>query len=112
MSKPVIVSEEAIDVYEVLKEIKTLEKQGDLGFRAQKTKEYIEETKQYADKKAKDAREEIIALDVPRLKKDHVSKIIDIAPVSLEDLKQLVTSFNITVKEEHLKNIFDILSKD
>ncbi|MEI6237455.1 MAG: hypothetical protein WCP03_02535, partial [Candidatus Saccharibacteria bacterium] len=66
-------------MYEVLKEIKGLEKLGELGFRAMKTKEYIDDVKQYTEKKAKDARDAIIALEVPRLKKDHVAKILDIA---------------------------------
>lgn len=112
MTQPNIVSEEAVDIYEVSAALKLMEKRdGELSFRSQKTKEYIDDTKQLTDKKAKELRESIAALEIPRLKSEHVAKIIDISPYSLEDLKQLVGSFNITVKEDNLKQILSELKK-
>ena len=112
MSQPEIVSEVGIDMYEVLRELKSVEKKyGDLGFRAEKTKEYITDIRQLTDKRAKEVREAIIALEIPRVKDEHIAKIIDILPTSLEDIKNLVSSFNITVKDEYLKKVLDILKE-
>lgn len=112
MSQPVVQSEEAIDMYEVLKELKAIEKRdGTLGFRAEKTKEYITDSKQLTEKRAKEIRDAIVALEVPRMKSDHVAKIIDIMPVSVDDLKNLISSFNITVKDDYLKKIMEILKE-
>jgi DNA-directed RNA polymerase subunit F len=113
MTQPKLVSEEAISIYEMREIVKEVEKKTpELGFRTQKVKEYVDDVAQFSDKKAKDALKAIIALDVPRLKKDHVVKILDINPVSTEDLKQLISSFNITVKDEYVKKIFDALKSE
>jgi DNA-directed RNA polymerase subunit F len=112
MSQPVVQSEEAIDMYEVLKELKAVEKRdGTLGFRAEKTKEYITDARQLTDKRVKEIREGIVALEVPRMKSEHIAKIIDVMPVSLDDLKNLISSFNITVKDDYLKKMVDILKE-
>lgn len=112
MSQPVVQSEEAIDMYEVLKKLKAIEKRdGTLGFRAEKTKEYITDVKKLTDKRAKEIREAIVALEVPRMKQEHIAKIVDVLPVSLDDLKNLVSAFNITVKDDYLKKILDILKE-
>lgn len=106
--KPTLVKETAIDIYQVSEELaKIAERDGEMSFRAQKTQEYFNEVKQMDSKKATEIREAIVALEVPRLKEDHIAKIIDTKPVSVEDLKQLVSSFNITVKDDFVKKIFE-----
>ncbi|MFT4326967.1 MAG: hypothetical protein ACMXYK_05685 [Candidatus Woesearchaeota archaeon] len=110
MTQPNIISEEAISMYDVLSSLKKMEKEdGELNFRAEKTKEYIQEVKQLTDKKAKEVTEGILALDIPRLRPEHIVKILDVNPVSVEDLKQLIASFNITVKDDNLKKIIEVL---
>jgi len=113
MTNPKIINEEAIDIYQVSSMLKDIEKRDEeLSFRAQKTKDYISDSKQMTAKKANDVRKAILNLEIPRLKSEHISKIIDICPVSLADLKQLVSSFNITVKDDNLKLIISELSKE
>jgi DNA-directed RNA polymerase subunit F len=112
MTQPTIISEKAVDIYEVKEELAAIEKkEGELSFRSQKTKEYLEDVSQMDDAKAKAAREAIAALDIPRFKDEYVAKIIDIKPLSVADLKQLVLTFGVTVKDDNLKQIIDILNK-
>ena len=112
MTQPNVISEEAVDIYEVKTALKSIEKRdGELSFRSQKTKEYIDDIKQITEKKAKEIREAVIALEIPRLKAEHIAKIIDVNPYSIEDLKQVVSSFNITVKEDNLKQILTVVQK-
>lgn len=112
MSHPEIISEEAIDMYEVKKVLKAVEKETEeLGFRSQKTVEYLNEVAKLTLKDAEELRKGIANLDIPRLKSDHISKIVDVLPVDLDDLKQLVSSFNITVKDDNLKKIVELIPK-
>lgn len=112
MSHPEIISEQAIDMYEVKKVLKAVEKETEeLGFRSQKTMEYLGDVAKLTFKDAEELRKGIAALEVPRLKDDHISKIIDALPVDLNDLKQLVGSFNITVKDDYLKQIVELIPK-
>jgi DNA-directed RNA polymerase subunit F len=110
MTQPQIVSEEAINIYEVKEALNKIEKEGlELSFRSGRTKEYIENISQINLKKSKEIKEKIIALDIPRFKDEYISKIIDICPLNVEDLKQLISSFNITLKENYVKEILKIL---
>lgn len=111
MTQPTIISEKAVDIYEVKEELKSIEKkEGELSFRSQKTKEYLDDVSQMSDSDAKKAREAIAALDIPRFKEEYVAKIIDVKPTSVADLKQLVQTFGVTVKDDNLKQIVDILN--
>lgn len=112
MTQPTIISEKAIDIYEVKKELKQIEKnEGELSFRSQKTKEYLDDISQMDNKKVKQVRDDIVALDIPRFKDEYISKIIDVKPLNVDDLKQLVSSFGVTVKDDFLKKIVGILQK-
>jgi DNA-directed RNA polymerase subunit F len=107
MSQPTFGNEETLDIYQVKEQLAVIEKRdGELSFRAQKTKEYIEEVEQMELKQANDVRKKMLALEIPRFKPDHIAKIIDMKPISVEDLKQLVSSFNITIKDDNIKEIF------
>lgn len=112
MSHPEVISETAVDMYEVKQALKAVEKETEeLGFRSQKTMEYLNEVAKLSLKDAKELRDGIAALEIPRLKEDHIAKIVDVLPVDLNDLKQLVSSFNITVKDDSLKQIVELLPK-
>ena len=112
MSHPEIISETAIDMYQVKQLLKGIEKENEeLGFRSQKTNEYLQEVAKLSLKDAKELRDGISSLDIPRLKEEHIVKIVDILPVNLSDLKQLVSSFNITIKDDNLKKILELIPK-
>lgn len=112
MTQPKVIKEKPIDIYQVLSELNTIEKKDEeLGFRSMRTKEYITDIEQISKEKAKKIREAIVALDIPRMKEEVITKIIDVYPVSVLDLKQLISSFNVAVKDDYVKQIFEILNK-
>jgi len=112
MTQPTIVKEEAINIYEVKDALKKIESnEAELSFRSARTKEYIESISQINSKKAKEIKKKIIELEIPRFKEEYISKIIDVFPVDTEDLKQLIASFNITLKEDTIKQIISILNE-
>jgi len=112
MTQPDIISEEAIDIYQLKEELNTIEeREGELSFRSQKTKEFVDSISQFESiEKAKEARQAIEDLNIPRFKSEYVSKIIDIKPLTTDDLKQLISVFGISVKEDILKKIISILN--
>lgn len=112
MTQPTIISEKAIDIYEAQEQLAEIEtRDGELSFRSQKTKEYLDDISQMDIKAAKAAREAILALEIPRFKDEYVSKILDVKPLSVNDLKQLIIAFGVTVKDDNLKKIIAILNK-
>ena len=53
----------------------------------------------------------LFLLKVPRLKDQHIAKIIDILPTTLEDLRMVLKAYPITVNNENLKKIADTVNK-
>ena len=96
-----------VDLAEKLEEIEKRDKE--LSFRANRTKEYLGS---FVLKKAKDVldlRKKIEALNIPRLKDRHIMKIVDLAPKDMDSLKLLISGEAITVKDEDLKKILELL---
>ena len=62
------------------------------------------------EKKAKDLYKKIEALDIPRLKEAHICKMIDVMPTNINDLKSILQGQPVTIKDENLKKILDVLS--
>ncbi|MCX6707720.1 MAG: hypothetical protein NT001_06300 [Candidatus Woesearchaeota archaeon] len=60
---------------------------------------------------AKELREKIEKLNIPRFKPDHIAKIIDTMPQSAEELKSILSAYPLTITNENLKKIADIVSQ-
>ena len=97
-----------VAVKEALDKIKEREEGLELNFRALKAVEYGED---FARIKAKDAKEmftAIQALDVPRLKDVHITKLIDLMPQSEKSVKVILNSYHLTVSAEQIKKITEV----
>ena len=84
---------------------------GELGFRAQKTVDYLESIGTLDAKKAKELMEKLLKLEVPRLRDMHFHKIIDLMPTNHKDVKIVLQGYNITVTQENCKKIADTVSE-
>lgn len=111
--KPEVISETPITISELKEELKKIkERDGELNFRANKTNEYIEN---FGTPKLKDVQElksKIEALEIPRLNNEHIAKIIDISPESLEDIKTLMQSYTVSVTQDNLKKVLDVIKEN
>ncbi|MBS3104726.1 hypothetical protein J4234_00545 [Candidatus Woesearchaeota archaeon] len=110
MADTQIISEVPISIYQLRKELERIKKRdNELNFRANKTEEYLN---QVATLKNHDELfDKIIKLDIPRLKEQHIQKIIDIAPTTINDLKVIVQSYTITLNNESMKKIVDVVNE-
>lgn len=110
MSKPQVIEEVAlnlVEVKEMLKKIK--ERDQELNFRAQKTVEYLDAISTIKPKQAKELKEKLLGMEIPRIKEMHVQKIIDIMPKTLEGVKTLFSGFNISITADNVKKIVDVV---
>lgn len=81
----------------------------ELGFRAQKTVDYLESMGPLPEKKAQELYKKLEALAVPRLRDIHFHKIIDIMPKSSNEVKTVLQGYNVTVSAESCKKIADVV---
>ena len=110
MSTPVIVNETPIMMAELRETLKKNKKRDEeLNFRAGKTEEYLNNFCSLKIKEAKELKEKIIALDVPRLKEEHAIKIVDLLPSTHEEVKSTLSNFPISINAENCKKIADLV---
>ena len=99
----------ASELHAEMKRIKGRDKE--LGFRAQKTLDYLESLNVLDAKKAKELMEKLLKLEVPRLRDMHFQKIIDLMPTKAKDVKTILQGYNIAVTQENCKKIADVVAE-
>lgn len=112
MSRPEIISESPINIVELKHEIELIKKRDkELNFRAERTGEYLQHVTHLSPQKGKELYEKIEKLNIPRLKDVHIHKIIDTMPNTPDTLKAVLQGYVITVSNENLKKITDIVEE-
>ncbi len=110
MADAKILNEVPISMKELKDELVKIKKRDkELNFRANKTEEYLNQFTTL--KKEKELEEELTKLDIPRIKDQHIKKIVDVLPCSVEELKTLIQGYPISVNAENLKKIVDVVKK-
>ena len=61
--------------------------------------------------KAEELKEKLEKLSIPRLKDEHMIKIIDLMPTNTEVLKVLLQAYTVTVTQENLKKIVGVVQE-
>ncbi len=111
MSKAEILEKIPVSLVELKSELNAIEKRdGELGFRAGKTKEYLNSFSTLSKSAYADLKKKIEDLQIPRLKEDHIVKILDVLPKSVDELSVVLQGYSLTVSKENMKNIVDILN--
>jgi DNA-directed RNA polymerase subunit F len=106
-----ILSEKPVTMAEVKSDLEKIKKKSEeLNFRANKTYSYLQDFSTISEKKAKDLYATIEKLNIPRLKEEHIVKIIDTLPKYKEEVKSLLSGYTITVSTESAKKIADAVS--
>ena len=112
MADPKVISQEPISMPELKAELARIKKRDEeVGFRAEKTEEYLNVFVKISHTKAKELQAEIEKLNIPRLANEHIVKILDIMPASVDELKVVLQGYALTVSKENIKKISDTIAK-
>lgn len=104
-----ILSETPINIYYLKKELERIRKRDkELNFRANRTEEYLSQIA--AHKNADELFDKLMKLNIPRLKEQHIHKIIDVIPATVNDLKATLQGYTITINNESMKKIVDTIN--
>ena len=90
-----------------LEKIKKQEKE--LNFRSNKTLDFLNKFPSLDKKKADELKKKFQDLKIPRFKDQYIIKIIDLMPNSLADLKLVLQGYSISITNDNLKKMLDIL---
>ena len=107
-----ILDEIPITTVEMKEELETINKRDkELNIRASKTVEYLNQFAKIKGNEAKELYEKIEKLKIPRLKEQHIKKIIDIMPKKVDDLKVVLQGYTLTINNENIKKIVGVITK-
>ena len=105
-----VISETPINMHQLKKELEKIRKRdNELNFRAARTEEYLIQVS--VNKHADELFEKIMKLNIPRLKEQHVDKIIDILPKDIDSLRAIFSNESLSLKEEDFAKILDVVKK-
>ena len=113
MSTIKVLAENPICVYELRKEIDKINKRdGELNYRAKKTEDYLNSimTSETA-KKSDKIYDELVKLNIPRLKEIHLKKLTDLFPKTAKEIKAILQSYTITLSNEHTQKIVELFKE-
>jgi DNA-directed RNA polymerase subunit F len=106
-----VIEERPISMAELKEEIKNIKKRDEeLSFRTAKVAEHVDILKIIKLKDADEIFEKIQKLNIPRLKDVYIYKIIDLSPQSIIELKNIIQSYSLTVTNDNLEKILEILA--
>lgn len=107
---PKVIHEEAVtmsEVKDILKDIKKRDEE--LTFRANKTEENLNALSTLDTKTSAELKKKLEDLKIPRFKDVHVNKIVDTLPETVDELKVILQGYTITVTNDNLKKIADVV---
>jgi DNA-directed RNA polymerase subunit F len=106
-----IVNERPVSTYEVKEEIVGMKKRDkELNFRAKKVEEYLGSVTKLK-KTPKDFRKELGDLGISRLREKSMVHIMNVCPDDLDSIKTILSTENLTLKEEDLNKILEVVKK-
>ena len=105
-----VISETPMNMYQLKKELERIKKvDQELNFRANRADEYLNQV--LTHKNADELFDKILKLNIPRLKEQHIHKIIDITPINVNELKFVLQGYTITLNNESMKKIIDTINE-
>lgn len=108
-----IVSERPLSLIDTKEKLNAIKKRdSDLGNKASKSFEYLNAFVHINKKQAEQLAAKIGELNIPRLRDRHIVKIIDMMPQDLDSLKIIFSGDNITIKQEDLNRILDVIKEN
>ena len=109
MTAPEIVKEVPICIAEVKQEIDKIKKRDkELGFRTARTEEYLN---YFSNKDSLKLLESLKKLEIARLKDEHIVKIADLMPKTVEDLKIILQGYTVTITKDNMAKIVEEVAK-
>lgn len=109
MAEIEFLNENPVTMAELKDKLDDIKKNTELGFRANKTLEYLNLFVKGSVKDEKEIKKKLMALEILRLKDKHMIKLIDLRPRDVEELKTLFMGESVIMKDEDLAKILECL---
>ncbi len=104
-----ILSKEHVSGAEVLDEIKKKEKDRELTYREEKTRDFLKKVNKLSKTNFDKAKKELEALEIPRIEESQIISILEIMPNNGTELRAVVSHSGTVLVDENVTQILDVL---
>jgi len=112
MSNIELVNEKPLTMAEMKVHLESIQKRDkELGMRAKKVKDHLDHFTKINEKKSSELKKNLEELNISRLKDRHIVKLIDLLPEDLTSIRAIFAGENVTLKQEDLQKILDIVKQ-
>ncbi len=106
MVNPEFIAELPLSLGSVQEILSAAEKRdGQLSFISNKVKEYLEAFQPLEEKKSKALQEKLVGLQLTRLKEEHIMKILDFLPRTVNELKVVLQAYPLSMPRKDQESI-------
>ena len=110
MPNPKMIEETPITLVEVKEALKKIEeKDNELNYRSNKTKEYLNHFVTLTQTQKNDLYKKLNELKLVRLKEAHLVKIIDFLPKTVDELKVILQAYPVNMPKKDMESIVAIV---
>jgi len=106
-----VLSETPVTMAQLKDDLKKIQKRDEeLNIRAGKTLDYLNTFVMLKGTEAKELYGKLEALNLLRFKPEHLVKIVDTLPASVDEVKTIMSGFALTISADNCKKIVDTVS--
>jgi len=105
------IKDERIVNLNVVKKILGKRKKSELSYEQKMAYENARDFAKLTEKQAEELRKELAGLEMRKLNDEFITKIIDIMPETVDDLKVILQSSKVSFKKQELEKIHEIVKK-
>jgi len=111
MANPLFVEENTLSLIEVKSILKTVEKRDtELNYRSNKAKEFVDNFADSLNEKQRDELlEKLQGLDLTRLRGEHMNKIVDFLPTTVDDLRAVLQAYPLSLPKKDQEAIVGVV---
>ncbi|MAF36098.1 hypothetical protein CL622_03205 [archaeon] len=110
MPDAIVIDEQSISYAELKDKLKKIKKEHELGVRATKTLEFLNNFEIDTAKHAVETRKKLLDANISRLKPKQANKLIDLKPTEPDSVKAILSGENISLTTEQLKQLATIVN--
>lgn len=112
MAQLQVIEEKPLAIFQLKEEIEKIKKRDkDLGFRSARTEDFMNSFPVPSPAKGRELFEKLSKLGIPRLRDNHLYKIIDLMPTTVDSLKIVLSGYALNITAENAKKIVDLVTE-
>ncbi len=112
MPNPQFIEEKSLCLVDVKETLSDIEKRdGQLNYLSTKVKDYVDLFVTLSPKKKEELQKKLMDLNLTRLREDHVAKIIDFLPTTVNDLKIVLQAYPLSMPKKDQESIVQVIQE-